>query len=259
MPLIDADGCPIWFELEGPQHAPVLMLSNSLGTNLHMWDPQVGTFATRFRLLRYDRRGHGKSPLTGPVTMEQLARDALALLDALGLARISWCGLSMGAMEGMWLAAQVPERIERLVLSNTSCYYPDKSYWNERIAAVRAAGGLAPLADRIAGLWFSPAFRAREPHAVAHMTAMLAATPLQGYVACSEAIRDMDHRDLLGRITTPTLVIAGRYDRATPLEVARFICERIAAASLTILDAAHLSNIEQPASYAATVLRFLAR
>ncbi len=153
MPMIDADGCPLWVEIEGPERAPILMLSNSLGTNLHMWDAQVGPFAKRFRLLRYDRRGHGKSGLApGPYTMERLGRDALAILDGLGLARVNWCGLSMGGMEGMWLGGHAGERIDRLVLSNTSCHYADKSFWNERIAAIRAAGGLAPLADRIAGL-----------------------------------------------------------------------------------------------------------
>jgi 3-oxoadipate enol-lactonase len=260
MPVIDSDGCSLWYELAGPEQAPVLMLSNSLGTDLHMWDPQAHAFAKRFRLLRYDRRGHGKSGRTpGPYTMEQLARDALAILDALGLARINWCGLSMGGMEGMWLAAHARERVDRLVLSNTSCHYPDKRYWNERIEAIRSAGGLAPLADRIAGLWFSRAFRDREPHTVARMLAMLAATPLEGYVACSEAIRDMDHRAILRRITAPTLILAGQHDQATPVAAAQFIRDQIPGASLSILAAAHMSNVEQPAAYTDAVLRFLGR
>jgi 3-oxoadipate enol-lactonase len=260
MPVIDADGCPLWVEVEGPERAPVLILSNSLGTSLHMWDAQVAPFAQRFRLVRYDRRGHGKSGVPqGPYTMERLGLDALAIADGLRLAKFDWCGLSMGGMEGMWLAAHARDRIDRLILSNTSCYYPDKSHWNERITAIAASGGLASLADRIATLWFSQEFRARAPESVAPMKAMLAATQVEGYIACCEAIRDMDHRDILARIAAPTLIIAGRQDQATPVAAAQFIHSRIAGASLTILDAAHISNVEQPSAYAETVLGFLAR
>jgi 3-oxoadipate enol-lactonase len=258
MPVIDADGCPLQVEIEGPERAPVLMLSNSLGTNLHMWDAQAPAFARHFRLLRYDRRGHGRSGVSqGPYTMERLGRDALAILDGLRIDKVNWCGLSMGAMEGMWLGAQAGERIDKLILSNTSCYYADKSLWNERIKAIRASGGLEPLADRITALWFSEEFRARAPQTVARMKAMLAATPVEGYVGCCEAIRDMDHRDLLPRIGAPTLVIAGRHDQATPVEAAEFIRSRIPRASLTILNAAHISNVEQPTLYGDAVLQFL--
>ena len=260
MPVIYADGCPLWVEVEGPDRAPVLMLSNSLGTDLHMWDAQAPAFAQRFRLVRYDRRGHGKSGVPdGPYTMERLGRDALAIADGLRLAKFDWCGLSMGGMEGMWLAANSPGRIDRIILSNTACYFPDASLWNEGIAAIRKSGGLASLADRIMGLWFSPEFRARAPETVAPMKAMLAATRVEGYIACCEAIRDMDHRDLLPRITAPTLVIAGRQDQATPVAAAQFIHSRIAGAALTILDTAHISNVEQPTIYTDAVLGFLAR
>jgi 3-oxoadipate enol-lactonase len=258
MPVIDADGCSLWVEIEGPAHAPILMLSSSLGTDLHMWDAQVTRFAQRFRLVRYDRRGHGKSGVpAGPYTMERLGRDALAIADGLRLAKFHWCGLSMGGMEGMWLAANAPERIERLILCNTSSYFADRRIWNEGIKAIRARGSLAPLADRIMGLWFSPEFRARAPATVATMKAMLTATPVVGYAACCEAIRDMDHRDILLRARA--LVIAGRHDQATPLAAAQFIHSRIAGAALTILDAAHISNVEQPAAFADAVLDFLAR
>ena len=258
MPVIDADGCPLWVEVTGPPQAPALILSNSLGTSLHMWDAQAALFAQRFRLVRYDRRGHGKSGVPpGPYTMERLGRDALAIADGLRLPRFDWCGLSMGGMEGMWVAARAPARIDRLILSNTSCYYPDKRYWNERIAAI-AANGLASFADRIMSLWFSQEFRARAPEAVAPLKATLEATQVEGYIACCEAIRDMDHRDLLDRIAAPTLIIAGRQDQATPVAAARFIHDRIAGASLVILDTAHLSNVEQPMAYADTVLRFFA-
>ena len=258
MPVIDADGCPLEVALEGPLEAPVLMLSNSLGTNLHMWDAQVAAFARHFRLLRYDRRGHGKSGVPkGPYTMERLGRDALAILDGLGLARVHWCGLSMGGAIGQWLGIHAPERFDRIVLSNTSSHYADKSLWNDRIAAIRAAGALAPLADRVTALWFTKDFREREPDTVARLKAMLTATPVDGYVGCCEAIRDMDHRELLGRIGAPTLVIAGAQDQATPVAAAEFIRSRVPDASLAILDAAHISNVEQPAPFADTVLRFL--
>ena len=257
--IVDADGCPLWVEVEGPAQAPVLMLSNSLGTDLHMWDAQVAAFAQRFRLVRYDRRGHGKSGVpAGPYTMERLARDALAIADGLHLGKFHWCGLSMGAMEGIWLAANAPERIDRLVLSNTSSHFADPNIWNDGIKAIRARG-LAALADRIVALWFSPEFSARAPATIAAMRSMLLATPAAGYIACCEAIRDMDHRDILPRISAPTLVIAGRQDQATPVAAAQFIHSRIAGAELTILDAAHIANVEQPAAYAQAVLAFLAR
>src|SRR6516164_4738510 len=141
MPIINADGCPIHVEVDGPEHAPVLMLSNSLGTTVHMWDGQVAPFTEHFRLVRYDRRGHGQSGAPkGPYTMERLGRDVVAVLDALGIEKINWCGLSMGGMVGMWLGAHAPERIEKLVLSNTSAYFADKTLWNDRIRTVRDKG-----------------------------------------------------------------------------------------------------------------------
>ena len=194
----------------------------------------------------------------GPYTMERLARDALAIADGLRLPKFHWCGLSMGGMEGMWLAANAPERIDRLVLSNTSSHFPDQTIWNEGIKAIRALG-LAAVASRIVALWFSPQFRARAPATVAAMKSMLLATPAEGYAACCGAIRDMDHRDLLTRIAAPTLVIAGRDDQATRLAASQFIHSRMRGAALRVLDAAHISNVEQPVPFADAVLEFLAR
>ncbi len=257
MPVIDADGCKLHVEIEGREAAPALMLSNSLGTDLHVWDDQVPVWSRHFRVVRYDRRGHGKSGVvSGPCTMERLGRDALAIMDGLGLDKVHWCGLSMGGMVGQWLAAQAPHRIGKLILSNTSCYFPDKSRWNDRIKAVRAHG-LAPIAGDVMKLWFTGDFLARAPDTIARMRDMLVATPLEGYVAACEAVRDMDHRALLPRISAPTLVMAGRHDPATPLDHAEFIRRRIAGAALTVLDAAHISNVEQPAAYTTDVLGFL--
>jgi 3-oxoadipate enol-lactonase len=233
------------------------MLSNSLGTDLHMWDEQAPVWSRHFRVVRYDRRGHGKSGVTpGPYTMERLGRDALAIMDALGIGNVHWCGLSMGGMVGQWLAAKAPERIGKLILSNTSAYFPDKERWNDRIKAVREKG-LAAIADSVMSIWFTGAFRAQNPGTVARMKATLAATPVDGYIAACEAVRDMDHRELLGGIAAPTLIIAGRHDSSTPLDHAEFIRRHIPGAALTVLDAAHISNIEQPAVYNADVLGFL--
>src|SRR4030081_3235933 len=152
MPTINADGCPIHVEIEGPKRAPVLMLSNSLGTTLHMWDGQVAPFTEHFRLVPADRRGHGKSGVPkGPYTMERLGRDVLAVLDGLGVKKINWCGLSMGGMVGQWLGANAPERVGRIILSNTACYYPDPTNWLNRIKAVKEGGNASVAADVIAG------------------------------------------------------------------------------------------------------------
>jgi len=257
MPQIDADGCPIYVEVHGRQDAPVLMLSNSLGTNLHMWDEQVAAFTRHFRLVRYDRRGHGRSGVPkGPYSMERLGRDVLAVLDGLGIRRTSWCGLSMGGMVGQWLGANAAERVDKLVLSNTACYYPDKTIWPERIKFVRTHG-IPALAGATMERWFTKDFRDRAPAAIARMTEMFTATNVEGYVACIEAIGAMDHRPLLPKIKAPTMVIAGRHDPATPLEGNEYIREQIPGAELTVLETAHISNVEQPQAYADAVLGFL--
>jgi 3-oxoadipate enol-lactonase len=257
MPEIKVDGCNIHVEVEGPERAPVLMLSNSLGTNLHMWDDQAGPFARHFRLVRYDRRGHGKSDAPkGPYSMERLGRDVLAILDQLGIAKINWCGLSMGGMVGMWLGAQAAERIDKLILSNTTAYFADKAMWDARIKMVREKG-LPAIVDANMERWFTKGFRERSPQAVARIREMFLATNVDGYVACGEAIRAMDHRALLPKINAPTLVIAGRHDPATTLEAGEFIAQHMPNAKLAVLDTAHIANMEQPKQYADTVLGFL--
>jgi 3-oxoadipate enol-lactonase len=257
MPTIQSDGCPIHVAIEGPDDAPVLILSNSLGTTLRMWDGQVGPFTRHFRLVRFDRRGHGKSGCPqGPYSMEQLGRDVLTIMDGLGIRRANWCGLSMGGMEGMWLGANASERFERLVLANTSSYFPDKAGWNERLKLVREKG-IAAFADANMERWFTKGFRERAPQTVAAVKEMFAATALDGYIACGSAVRDMDHRALLPRIRVPTLVIIGRHDPATVPEAGEYIRANIPGASAAILDAAHLSNIEQPEAFNAAVLGFL--
>jgi len=257
MPEINADGCPIHVEVEGPQGAPVLMLSNSLGTTLHMWDEQVAPFTQHFRLVRYDRRGHGKSGAPkGPYTMDRLGRDVLAVLDGLGLKKVNWCGLSMGGMLGQWLGANAPERVERMVLTNTSSYFPDKNGWNERLKLVQEKG-IAAFAGPNMARWFTKGFLEREPQKVAPIEAMFASTPLEGYLGCGAAVRDMDQRALLPRITAPTLVIAGKHDGATTPEANQYLADHIPGAKFALLEAAHLSNVEQPKAYTDAVLGFL--
>lgn len=257
MPMIDADGCPIHVEVEGPEGAPALMLSNSLGTELSMWDPQAKAFAKEFRLIRYDRRGHGQSGAPkGPYSMERLGRDVLAILDALKIEKTHWCGLSMGGMVGQWLAANAPERMNRVILSNTACYYADKEIWNGRIRLLREKG-LPAVVDGTMERWFTKGFRERAPQTIARMSALLLTTPLEGYIGCCEAVRDMDHREILSKIKAPVLIIAGKQDPATTVENAEFIRDRVSGSKMALIDAAHISNVEQPEAYTETVLDFL--
>jgi 3-oxoadipate enol-lactonase len=257
MPDINADGCTIHVEVEGPQSAPVLMLSNSLGTNMHMWDDQMPAFTRHFRLVRFDRRGHGKSSVPkGPYSIERLGRDALAVLDGLGIERVNWCGLSMGGMEGQWLGANFAKRIDKLVLSNTASYFPDRTMWNGRIGVAREKG-LAALVDTTIERWFTAGFRQQSPQAVARIRDMFLATDVEGYVGCGAAIRDMDNRSLLAKVRVPTLVIAGRHDMGTTLEAGQFIAEHIPGAELAVMETAHIANVEQPQIYSDTVLKFL--
>ena len=258
MPTITADdGCPINVEVSGSDSAPALMLSNSLGTNLTMWDDQVGEWSKHFRVIRYDRRGHGGSGAPkGPYSMERFGRDVIAVLDALNVKKTNWCGLSMGGMVGQWLGANAPDRFNKMILANTSCYYPDPTNWHNRIKAVRE-GGLAAVADAVIGGWLTADFREREPEATAKMKAMLLASPVEGYLAACEALSTLDQRALLPEIKSPVLVIAGKQDNATPVAAGEFIRANIPGASMTLLDAAHISNVEQSHAFTEAVVGFL--
>jgi 3-oxoadipate enol-lactonase len=257
MPMIDADGCLLNVSVEGRDGGPTLMLSNSLGCTLQMWEPQMKALTQVFRVIRYDRRGHGKSGVpAGPYSMERFGRDVLAILDDLNIEKTHWCGLSMGGMVGQWLGANAPERFGKIILSNTACYYPDPTNWLNRIKAVKE-GGIKAVADTVIASWLSADFREREPQITANMKAMLLASPVEGYLACCEALSTLDQRELLPRIKSPTLVIAGRHDMATPISGAELIRSKIPGASLTILDAAHISNVEQPHAFTDAVVGFL--
>jgi 3-oxoadipate enol-lactonase len=180
----------------------------------------------------------------------------LAILDDLNVEKVHCCGLSIGGMVGQWLGANAPERLGRIILSNTACYYPDPTNWQNRIKAVRE-GGITSVADAIIAGWLTADFREREPQITANMKAMLTASPVQGYIACCEALSTLDQRALLPKIKSPTLMIAGRHDMSTPIAAAEFIRSQIPGASLTILDAAHISNVEQPHAFADAVIGFL--
>lgn len=232
--------------IDGPESAPVVVLSGSLGSTVEMWEPQLPALTEHFRVVRIDHRGHGDSPTPpGPYRMADLGADALALLDWMGLDQVAWCGLSLGGMVGMWLAAQAPQRINRLVLCCTSAKFPDRRPWVERIAAVRA-GGTASIADSVVARWFTPAHAAAHPDDVDAARRWVRETPDEGYVGCCEAIEVWDHVAALGTITAPTLVIAGAHDPSTPERPhARTIAEGIPGASLAVLDAAHLATVER--------------
>jgi 3-oxoadipate enol-lactonase len=257
MPMIDADGCPLNVEIEGRDGAPALMLSNSLGTDLHMWDDQAAEFARHFRLVRYDRRGHGKSGASpGPYSFDRFGRDILTILDALKIKKVNWCGLSMGGMDGQWLGAYASDRVAKLVLANTNFYYADKGPWAERIKMVRD-NGLEKFVGSNMERWFTKGFRERAPQTIERMKKMFLGSNKEGYIACVEAIRDMDFRATNPKVTAPTLVIVGKQDPATPPAAGEEIARQIRGARLAALDASHISNVEQPKAFTEAVLNFL--
>jgi 3-oxoadipate enol-lactonase len=258
MPKIQANGIQLYYTLAGPADAPVVMLSNSLGTRLEMWDPQMPALAERYRVLRYDSRGHGRSDAPpGPYTIDMLADDALGLLDALGIERAHFCGLSKGGMVGQVLGARHGERLISLALCSTACHMPARDVWDERVR-VATEQGMAALADGVVERWFTEAFRREPSITVDRVRQMIIDTPPHGYAACCAAIRDMDLRELITGIRVPTLVIVGEDDPATPPERAREIQSRIPGAQLEVIpDAAHLVNIEQDVAFDAALASLL--
>ena len=252
------DTVALYHALEGPEDAPVLVAANSLGTTLRMWDDQAPALLESFRLLRYDHRGHGDSPVSpGPYAIDDLGRDVLALMDRLEVERFSFCGLSIGGMVGMWLASEAPERVERLVLCCTSARFEPPDDWGSRAETVRA-DGVDAVADAVLERWFTPAFREDRPDVVQWAESMLRATPAEGYAGCCEAIRDADLHSRLEAIRAPTLVVAGADDPAAPPAQAELIRGSIPDARLVVVDqAAHLANVEQREAVTRAVLEHL--
>ncbi|MBA2691263.1 MAG: 3-oxoadipate enol-lactonase [Rubrobacter sp.] len=244
------------YEIEGPEDAPIVVLSSSIGSSLSMWDEQMDALGERFRVLRYDHRGHGKSPVPdGPYSMEELGRDVLSLVDSLGVERFSFCGLSLGGMVGMQIASDAPERVEKLVLCCTAAELGPPSMWDERIEAVKS-GGMESLVDAVMERWFTEGFAGNEK--VERMRRDFLDTPAEGYAACSAAIRDMDLRDRLPSIKADTLVVSASEDPATPPERGEEIKNAIPNARMAVIpDASHIANVEQPERFTKEVLGHL--
>lgn len=234
--------------VSGRADAPAVVLSNSLGSTHRMWDAQLADLEQRFRVVRYDTRGHGGSPVPeGPYVIDDLADDLVALLDRLDIAKAHLVGLSLGGMTVMRVAIRNPERVQRLALLCTGAQLPPASAWTDRAATVRAQGSAA-VAAAVVQRWFTPAHLDARPDVRSGYEQMVAATPAEGYAACCEAIAELDLREQLSGITAPTLAIAGADDPATPPAKLEEIVARIPGARLlTVPQAAHLANVEQPA------------
>jgi len=244
-------------QCDGAENAPVLLISNSLGTNLSMWDAQIAALSAHFRVVRYDSRGHGHSIASqGPYSIAQLGQDALSILDALGIERAHFLGLSLGGMVGQWLLSHAPHRLERVVLANTAARMGPPQGWNARIKTVREKG-MSAITSAVIERWFTPHFQTKKPDDVAKITNMLLTTPADGYIACCGAIRDMDQRESVRAASRPTLIITGNQDPATPPQLGHELASFIAGAKVKSLNAAHLSNVEAAQAFTKAVLDFL--
>lgn len=259
---ITANGISIHYQLEGPASGPVVTLSHSLATNLSMWDPQIHALASRYRVLRYDTRGHGKTDAPdGSYSLEQLAEDARALLQALGIPRTHFVGLSMGGFIGQILALTYPQMLQSLVLCDTTSRVPPeaKAMWDERIR-VAANQGMEPHVEPTLGRWFTGPFREQRAEVVTSVRGMIRGTNPRGYIGCCHAIAALNLTDRLSVITVPTLIIVGEDDPATPVAASRTIHERIKGSQLVILkSASHLSNVEQAEAFNRAITTFLGK
>lgn len=260
MPSVKLADGELNYRFDGPVDAPVLVLSNSLGTTLEMWDSQVPVFSEHFRVLRYDTRGHGGSSVTpGPYSIEQLGRDVLALVDSLGIDRFAFCGLSMGGLIGQWLGINAGERLTRLVICNTAAKIGTEEVWNDRIDTVLEGKeqAMRDMRDASVSRWFTPTFAERQPVQVNRITQMIASTSTAGYAANCAAVRDADYREQLSSINVPTLIVCGSKDPVTTIEHGRFIEQRVANSELVEFEAAHLSNVEAGERFTHRVTDFL--
>lgn len=256
MPFALSDGARIYWRADGRADAPPLILMESLGSDHSMWDPVLPVLARFFCVIRIDKRGHGASDAPrGDYSIEQLGRDVLAVADAAGVARFRYLGLSIGGMTGMWLGSRAADRIERMVLTNTSAYFDPKGF-DDRIAAIRA-GGMAAVADAVIGRFFTPGYAARNTvHYHSVRQTLLSIAP-EGYIGCCAAIRDSDLPSLLPDVRVPTLVVAGTYDPSTPAEHGQRVARAIPGASYVEYPTAHFGPSEAPEPFCEAVLRFL--
>lgn len=257
MLFANSDGIILHYRIDGDDGLPLLVLSNGLGLDLTMWDPQIPALSREFRVLRYDTRGHGASSTpAAPFSIEHLGRDVLALLDRVGVTRMHFCGFSMGGMIGMWLGIRAPHRLKRLVLAHTAARIGPPTMWNERIDTVNSRG-MKAISDAAIERWFTADFIARQPGAVGALKAAMERTSAEGYIRCCAAVRDTDHREAITRIKAPTLIINGAHDIATPPADGRFLAQHIAGSHSVEFDSAHLSNIESSREFNAALLSFL--
>jgi len=259
MPFTESNGVRLRYRLEGKLGAPVILFSNSLGTDLSMWEPQVSALRNEYGILRYDSRGHGLSSVaTSAFTQEDLGRDVIAVLDAAGVSRAYFCGISMGGQTGIWLGANAPERFERLMLCNTAAHIGKPETWNARIASIRA-GGMGAIVSAIIERWFTKRFIERAPETIAAVRQMVLDTPPQGYIFCCEAIRDADLIMQAPQMGVPVTVISGAYDVSTTPAQGRVLSAMIPDARYMELETAHLSNIESAAEFTSALRDSFAR
>jgi 3-oxoadipate enol-lactonase len=257
---IKANGIQVNYEISGEESAPVLILSHSLGSSMAMWDPQAERLEAQFRVLRYDIRGHGGSEAPeGKYTLDQLGNDAVGLLDALDIHVVHWVGLSMGGMIGQNLALNHANRVRSIALCDTAAILPEDAQpvWQERIDTARKKGMEAVVQETLER-WFTQAYLSKNPPEVARIREQFLATPVTGYMGCSEAIRGLNYLERLSEIKIPALIIVGEEDPGTPVSAAEAIHERIPHSRLVILpSAAHLSNVEQPEAFNSALMEFL--
>ena len=254
------DGVRIAYRYDGDAALPTLILSNSIGTTLHMWDAQIPALSRTYRVLRYDTRGHGASGAPqGAYSLDRLGRDVVELMDALSIGRANFLGLSLGGIIGQWLGVHAPDRIDRLVLANTSGYLGPAPQWDERIAATLQAPDMTDTAATFLGNWFPAAMLQAGGPVIDTFRAMLLATDRHGLAGAFAAVRDMDLRRTAALIDRPTLVIAGRDDTVTAPSHGERIAATVPGAKLVVLPAVHLSNVERPAEFLDAVLTFLAQ
>jgi 3-oxoadipate enol-lactonase len=257
MSTVSSSGAVISYEVHGAVDAPTVLFLNSLGSTRAMWERQRRAFAGTYRVIVYDTRGHGQSSVPpGPYTIAQLGRDALAILDAEGVARAHVCGLSLGGLTALWLAVHAPDRVRSLVMANTGARIGSVEFWDTRMALVRERG-TAAAADLAIPNWFTEGFRTREPEAVLPFRHDIESTPAEGYLGCCAAMREEDLRESLGAVRCPVLAIAGAVDRSTPPELLQFLHARIPGSRLVTLEAAHISNVEQEQAFNAALASFL--
>jgi 3-oxoadipate enol-lactonase len=256
--ITTGDGYRLAYRLDGDKHKPVLVLSNSIGTTLHMWDGQIPALTEHFRVLRYDARGHGSSDApAGAYSMDRLGRDVIELLDALGIERAHFLGLSLGGFVGQWLGIYAPDRIGQLILSNTSAHLGPASEFDARIAALQVSPDMAAVAQGFLTNWFPAHMLEANDPVVKPFRDMLLSTTPQGLAGSYAAVRDNDMRRTIALINRPTLVIAGKDDTVTLASHGEYIASTVPGARLVMLPAVHLPNVEHPDLYARTVVDFL--